>query len=91
MKIETKEYETRKVEVITDTKCYCDRCQEEFKINDCSKNKNKIIFQKGDRDPYDGSGYIEGHQAYLCEKCGIIIKSLLEQNGIKFEEFDINW
>jgi hypothetical protein len=91
MKIETKEYETRKVEVIKNTKYYCDKCKEEFKVDTYSKDKNKIVFQKGDRDPYDGSGHIEGHQAYLCEKCGIIIKSLLEQNGIKFEEFDIWW
>ncbi len=77
---------TEKMELVKKTvsiKYYCDKCKDEIKYQGMySEHTNKIYFSDGAIYPEGGS--VEYEQAYFCDHCKIVVKKLLEDNGVVF-------
>lgn len=89
MKVEQSHIEPRPTKIIDSVEYFCDKCGEKLKVSRSLEDSYKIVFKTGSSSP--SGGYYQGVQAFFCEKCSIIIKSLLEKNGVKFEEIEEDW
>lgn len=89
MKKEIYKTEIKEVQTRTSIKYFCDKCNNEIQIGTYSILKNKIEFTTG--TCYPEGGVKDSTFAYLCDDCSVQIKTLLEQNGIKFSEESVDW
>ena len=82
---ETKEIQTKQVEVVTDTKYFCDLCDGEIKSQHYSDRASaKVVFKEGYVYPEGGS--VDYKEAYFCQVCAPKIEMALRQLGVKFTE-----
>jgi uncharacterized protein YlaI len=89
MKKEIKKKQMQEVEIIESIEYFCDKCEKQITTDCYSRDRFKIEFRKG--DVYPTGGTVDGYRAYLCESCANEIKSVLEENGVKFEAFEIDY
>lgn len=75
---------TVKEKVLVNEQFFCDKCGAEIKRDTYSVDKCHFTIREGENYP---SGYsADIVEAYFCEECQNLIKTILEENGVVFTE-----